>query len=235
MVGIMLAVDLAKALNSWSIEKYFSYGQLCVEDKKIALPKLLASLLNGPPWYFPCLQHCQAAKEIIYRKLWLVLCLLSQISSVSVYLMGQAALMAKNHLFSFPDQLWRVQMQENLVTKEILQSNVLVQELLRSWSKVNGCPITPFQTGSECVIPCKTSIFTGLGLTFILWKMWFRYFGLPSFPAISLSLFHIGCIWWRTSVSVCLFVCVILHLQPLHTDLDPSWMSSSDPIIPVCV
>ena len=30
----------------------------------------------------------------------------------------------------------------------------------------------------------------------------------------------------------CLFVCVILHLQPLHTDLDPSWTSSSDPITP---
>ena len=73
-----------------------------------------------------------------------MLCLLSQISSVSVDLMGQAALMAKNHLFSFPDQLCRVQMQEKLVTKEILQSNVLVQELLRSWpTKVNGCPITP--------------------------------------------------------------------------------------------
>ena len=60
----------------------------------------------------------------------------------------------------------RVQMQEKLVTKEILQSNVLVQELLRSWpTKVNGCPITPFQTGSECVISCKISIFTGFGLT----------------------------------------------------------------------
>ena len=31
-----------------------------------------------------------------------MLCLLSQISSVSVYLMGQAALMAKNHLFFTP-------------------------------------------------------------------------------------------------------------------------------------
>ena len=30
----------------------------------------------------------------------------------------------------------------------------------------------------------------------------------------------------------CLFVCVILHLQPRHTDLDPSWTSSSDPITP---
>ena len=141
---------------------------------------------------------------MIYRKLWLVLCLLSQISSVSVYLMGQAALMAKNHLFSLPDQLWRVQMQEKLITKEILQSTVLVQELLRSWpTKVNGCPITPFQTGSECVISCKISIFTGFGLTSCLWKMWYSYFGLLSFPAISLSLCHIGCIWWRTSVSVC--------------------------------
>ena len=118
--------------------------------------------------------------------------------------MGQAALMAKNHLFSLPDQLWRVQMQEKLITKEILQSTVLVQELLRSWpTKVNGCPITPFQTGSECVISCKTSIFTGFGLTSCLWKMWYSYFGLLSFPAISLSLCHIGCIWWRTSVSVC--------------------------------
>ena len=44
-VGITLAVDLAKALNSRSIEKYFSYGQLCVEDKKVALPRPLASLL----------------------------------------------------------------------------------------------------------------------------------------------------------------------------------------------
>ena len=48
-VGIILAVDLAKALNSRSIEKYFSYRQLCVEDKKVALPRLLASLLIGPP------------------------------------------------------------------------------------------------------------------------------------------------------------------------------------------
>ena len=48
-VGITLAVDLAKALNSRSIEKYFSYGQLCVEDKKVALTRLLASLLIGPP------------------------------------------------------------------------------------------------------------------------------------------------------------------------------------------
>ena len=31
----------------------------------------------------------------------------------------------------------------------------------------------------------------------------------------------------------CLFVCVILHLQPLHTGLDPSWTSSSDPITPI--
>ena len=55
---------------------------------------------------------------------------------------------------------------EALITKEILQSTVLVQELLRSWpTKVNGCPITPFQTGSECVISCKISIFTGFGLT----------------------------------------------------------------------
>ena len=48
-VGIILAVDLAKVLNSRSIEKYFYSGQLCVEDRKIALPRLLASLLIGPP------------------------------------------------------------------------------------------------------------------------------------------------------------------------------------------
>ena len=48
-VGIILAVDLAKALNSRPIEKYFSYGQFCVEDKKVALPRLLALLLIGPP------------------------------------------------------------------------------------------------------------------------------------------------------------------------------------------